>query len=184
MYRSAVTSRWIGRCRERDRRQLDGGRMEREVRDPARAQRQDDAGPRLGREPQGAYLDQVGPAHFDILEQAAASGPRGDLPTAPVQGVGDPNGGTCNGHAVLAHDPALKRGGRDALRNQQSGQQCKGQQLERPPHFSERSFWKRGWLRSGSQVGSMRSHGTVSCPGMERSCSSWATAASYSPTIV
>src|SRR4029077_434576 len=168
----------------RDRRQLYGGRSEREVGDQTLPQPQFDTGPRLGGEPQGAYFDAVGPAHVDVLEQGATGGPRENLPTASIQGVGHANGSTRNRGLVFAHDCALKRSRRDALCRQQVGQECEGRQAERPPHDAVRSFWKRGWLRSRSQVGSMRSHGAVRCPGRKRRCSSSAMAASYSPTIV
>lgn len=47
--------------------------------------------------------------------------------------------------------------------------------------FSATSFWKRGLLRSGSKLGSMRIHAAETQPGFLSRSSSWLSAASCSP---
>src|SRR5205823_11873465 len=175
----------ISRGVDRHRRQLDGGRQERELGDEALVEGEQDAGPGLGCEPQGADLDAIGPAYRDVLEEITAARPCSYFPAAAVRQVRHADARPGDRRAVLTRHSPLNRRGRDALRVQQPRQRCERQQQERAPHRAPaKSLWKRGLPRNGSQVGSTRSQAVVRCPGIHSSCSSRSIAASYSPTIV
>ena len=182
--RTARVEDWVSGRVDHDRRQLDGRGPEREIRDQALAQGQQHTAPRLGREPQSLRLDAIGPAHRNILEQVMAGGARGHFPAAPVRCVGNAHRGPDDRRPVLGGHRSLNRRARDALSRQEPSQERDDQERKPVLHCSAlTSLWKRRSSRRGSHVGSIRSHAAVRCPGIESRCSSWATAASRSPTI-
>jgi hypothetical protein len=65
-------------------------------------------------------------------------------------------------NSVLVSARRLNRRRRDAPRTHEARQESESYDAEREPHGSRRtSFWKRECPRSGSQVGSLRSHAEV-----------------------
>ena len=108
----------ISRGVDRHRRQLDGGRQERELGDEALVEGEHDAGPGLGCEPEGTDLDAIGPAYCDVLEEITAARPCRDSPATPIRKVRDADARPGDRRAVLTRHSPLNRRRRDALRVQ------------------------------------------------------------------